>query len=138
MARLVQANQDNLAIGEGVYETGDQTKISDSEFERLTADGAFTRGLLTDLGTVPDDEGDEVYVQGSPVAAPAAMTSTTVAAADAAVAPATYDAAYVETLRALANETKADLNALRADVVALRGTVDTLLTALKGTGKPLE
>lgn len=117
MAFLVQVNQDNLAVGEGVYDNGDQVRISDEQHDQLVADGAFDGDLLTDLGAVPDDEGDEVYVQGTAVPAPAALTSTVAVGA---------------------TPTKAEFDALRADVVSLRGTVAALLTALSGTGKPLE
>lgn len=95
-------------------------------------------------------------ISGGAVADPPAVTSTNVAAADAttvtaldvASAPAVYDQVWGQSVRTLANEAKADLNAvvplsselktdvnaLRADVVALRTTMTNLLAALRTAG----
>jgi hypothetical protein len=102
----------------------------------IDVSGYSTRHLrrLLDQGVL---EVVDAITQGEDVAPPAAMTSTTVAAADVAAAGAVYTQAHSEALRVLANELKADVNALRADVVALRNTVAALEVALSGPGKAL-
>lgn len=68
------------------------------------------------------------------VADPAALTSTTVDAANASAPGAVYAQAEAASTATLANETKGDLNALRADVAALRGTVASLQASLRAAG----
>ena len=115
MARSVTVNVDNVVVGDKERDTGATVTVSNEEFAELTSAGRFTDGTLTDNGAVADD-GDDVSVQGTAVAAPAALT----AAAAAGATP-----------------TKAEFDALLADVTALRGKVGELITALTGPDKPL-
>lgn len=139
MPRRVQigAGYSQIALGEGVYSAGDQTTVSDEEYAALTAAGRFAEGMVVDLGAV-GPEGDEVWDQQAAVAALGALTSTDVTAANATnPAAGTYTQAQITALAVLANETKADFNALRADVEAQRAKVNAILAALSGSGRPL-
>lgn len=116
MPRQVQigGGYSNVQLPNGrAYNAGATVILTDEEFDRLDPDVIGTR--VIDQGRVASS-GDAVVTQAAVVAAPAALTSTNAAGA---------------------NPTQAEFNALRADVSALRGTVADLLTALKGTGKPM-
>lgn len=74
-------------------------------------------------------------VAGVAVTDAPAVTATAVAAANAtSPAGAVYTVTDQTALADLANEMKADLNALRNDVIALRTTVNNLLTSLRNSG----
>ena len=89
--------------------------ITQDAFEQIPA-SMFSNSKIEDMGLVPDSS-DGVVTQAAVVAAPAALTSAAATGGDA--------------------PTEAEYNALRTDVNNLRGTVASLLTALKGVGKPM-
>lgn len=60
-----------------------------------------------------------------------ALASTAVAAADAPAISAAYVQAEVAAIATVANETKADFNALRADLEATRTRLNALLAELR-------
>jgi hypothetical protein len=104
----------NVELPNGLsYDAGDVVVLTDAEWDQISST-AVSSGAIVDNGEV--DANDLVSVQAAVVAAPAALTSTNAAGA---------------------NPTQAEFNALRADVTALRTTIANLLTALKGTGKPM-
>lgn len=97
----------------GSYDAGQTVVLLDSQFAQIRQ--SLIPGTVIDNGIVAGVE-DAVITQAAAVAAPAALTSVVAAGA---------------------NPTKAEYDALRADVTALRTTVANLLTAIKGTGKPM-
>lgn len=117
MSRNVQVNtgHNNVIVDGTEYDEGASLIVSDETFSALTEAGRFTDGTMTDLGAVEPGD-DLVSVQGTYVAAPAALTSVVAAGA---------------------NPTKAEYDALRADVAALRTTVAALASALEGVGRAL-
>jgi hypothetical protein len=82
---------------------------------------------LIDNGAVGTTN-DTVVVQAAVVAAPAALTSSQ---------EATANATDLATAQALANSLKTKYNALQADVAALRTVVANTLTNLKTPGGPM-
>lgn len=116
MARSITVNSDNVEIEGEPYDSGDTVEVSNSTFNELTAAGRFSSGLLTDNGVVGTDD-DEVQAQGDYVADVPDLT-----------APADISATYTE----------AEVQALRDDLAALHSTVNSLLAALRGDGKPLD
>lgn len=92
-------------------------------------------GISVEAARVLADPAEDLIATGAAVANAAALTSTDVVAANAtSPAAATYTVANQTALADLANESKADLNALRADVTALRTTVNNLLASLRTAG----
>jgi hypothetical protein len=139
MSRNVQvASGHNNVIIEGTeYDAGANVIVTDATFSALTDAGRFTDGTLTDLGAVEPGD-DLVSVQGSFVAAPAALTTTTIAAVTAAnAAGGTPTAAEHNALVADVTALRTKQAALLADITALRSTVSSLLAALAGVGKPM-
>lgn len=94
--------------------SGTTVLLTDDEYNRLPS-VAFSSGDLTDLGAV-GLTGDAVAAQATHVSANPALT-----------APATFNGTY----------TVAEHNLLRNDVATLQATVNALLTALTGPGKPM-
>lgn len=101
--------------------------INETKYRVLREEGFGHRAALRLADTTTDSS-------GTAVADPAALTSTVVTTADAPVISATFVQAEVAAVAALANEEKADLNALRNDVSALRGTVASLQASLRAAG----
>lgn len=97
----------------GTYNAGQTVILLDREYALINQ--ALIPGTIVDNGVTAGLD-DSVVTQATTVAAPAAITSVVAAGA---------------------NPTKAEYDALRADVVALRTTVASILTNLKGTGKPM-
>lgn len=107
----IASGQSNVQLPNGgVYQAGQSVLLTDEQFAKISP--SLIPGTVVDNGY----QGDGVTTQAAAVAAPAALTSVVAAGA---------------------NPTKAEYDALRADVSALRTTVANLLTALKGTGKPM-
>lgn len=113
--------------------------ISDETYEQIGPDSFHASDSTKPLvdGGFVSETGDAVVVQASVVAAPAALTATAIAAANAATQTGSYVQADVQTIATLANELKTDYTALLADVTALRTTVANMLTAMKTAGGPM-
>ena len=97
----------------GMYDAGATVILTDSEFAKIRQ--SLIPGTVVDNGIVAGVE-DSVITQAAVVAAPAALTSAAAAGA---------------------TPTKAEFDKVVADLTALRTTVANLLTALKGSGKPM-
>lgn len=117
MAYQVTTNVPSVEIGgQFIQASGTTVTIDDATYNALSP-SAFSGGspTLTLVAQVPNP-GDSVSIQGTHVAAPAALT-----------APADLGASYSQT----------NVNALRADVAALQTKLTAVMAALTGTNKPM-
>jgi hypothetical protein len=126
--RAVKTLESNVVVpGYGPVPNANTTvNITSDAFNSIPA-SMFSGNHLQDMGAVPDGT-DAVVTQAPFVTNPAAVTS---------VQEATANATDLATAQALANSLKIKYNAAQVDIAALRGTVNTLLTALKGAGLPM-
>jgi hypothetical protein len=118
MARRVQvaSGLSNVQLPNGfAYDGDDIVTLTDAQYQMIPS-ANLDGNPLVDLGPI-GEPGDATVVQAANVAAPAALTS---AAASGGEPP-----------------TEAEFNALRTDVANLRTTVASILTSLKGAGKPM-
>lgn len=150
MAREVEiaTGKSNVQLPNGgVYDAGDVVVLTDAQYAQINQ--AFIPDTIIDNGVVEGLD-DAVVTQAAVVTAPAALTSSAPAAVTSSQV-ATANGSDPTTTQALANALKVAYNAAQVDVAALRATlaavqVDVaairtkqaaILTALKGTGKPM-